>query len=121
MPDNYITLAGADEKGSVNISEDVIAVICAEAIAEVDGVAGQATSVGAELQELFGKKNLSKGVKVSFEDGEIVLDTLILVRYGEGISAVATRVQESVISAIESMTGMKPRVNVHVSGVAFEK
>ena len=30
--------------------------------------------------------------------------------------------QESVTSAVESMTGMgKPIVNVHVSGVAFDK
>jgi len=119
MPDNYISIP--DENGSINISEDVIAVICSEAIAEVDGVASQASTVGGELQELFGKKHISKGVKVSFENGEIILDTLVMVRYGVGISALAAKVQDAVITAVESMTGIRPRVNVHVSGVAFDK
>lgn len=119
MPDNYISIP--DENGSINISEDVIAVICSEAISEVEGAAGPATTVGGELQELFGKKTLSKGVKVTFEDGGVILDTLIMVRYGASVAAVASKVQETVIGAVESMTGIKPRVNVHVSGIAFDK
>jgi uncharacterized alkaline shock family protein YloU len=118
MPDNYITATG--EKGAINISEDVISVVIGAAISEVDGVAGMAGSVGGELAEFFGKKSLSKGVKVAFEDGRIITDVIILVRYGCNIVSVAKKVQEEVVSAIESMTGMTAEVNVRVSGVAFD-
>ena len=114
MPENYITCQ--DEKGSINISEDVVAAMVRAAITEVDGVAGVATSTGTELAELLGIKSAAKGIKVQ------IVDTIITVRYGCSVVAVAKAVQESVTSAVESMTGMgKPIVNVHVSGVAFDK
>ena len=113
MPENYITCQ--DEKGSINISEDVVAAMVRAAITEVDGVAGVATSTGTELAELL-------GIKVQIVDGTMTVDTIITVRYGCSVVAVAKAVQESVTSAVESMTGMgKPIVNVHVSGVAFDK
>ena len=114
MPENYITCQ--DEKGSINISEDVVAAMVRAAITEVDGVAGIATSAGTELAELLGIKSAAKGIKVQ------MVDTIITVRYGCSVVAVARAVQESVTSAVESMTGIgKPIVNVHVSGVAFDK
>ena len=117
MPENYITCQ--DEKGSINISEDVVAAMVRAAITEVDGVAGVATSTGTELAELLGIKSAAKGIKVQIVDGTM---TVITVRYGCSVVAVAKAVQESVTSAVESMTGMgKPIVNVHVSGVAFDK
>ena len=120
MPENYITCQ--DEKGSINISEDVVAAMVRAAITEVDGVAGVATSTGTELAELLGIKSAAKGIKVQIVDGTMTVDTIITVRYGCSVVAVAKAVQESVTSAVESMTGMgKPIVNVHVSGVAFDK
>ena len=120
MPENYITCQ--DEKGSINIPEDVVAAMVRAAITEVDGVAGVATSTGTELAELLGIKSAAKGIKVQIVDGTMTVDTIITVRYGCSVVAVAKAVQESVTSAVESMTGMgKPIVNVHVSGVAFDK
>ena len=117
MPENYITCQ--DEKGSINISEDVVAAMVRAAITEVDGVAGIATSAGTELAELLGIKS---AIKVQIVDGTMTVDTIITVRYGCSVVAVARAVQESVTSAVESMTGIgKPIVNVHVSGVAFDK
>ena len=111
-----------DEKGSINISEDVVAAMVRAAITEVDGVAGIATSAGTELAELLGIKSAAKGIKVQIVDGTMTVDTIITVRYGCSVVAVARAVQESVTSAVESMTGIgKPIVNVHVSGVAFDK
>ena len=67
-------------------------------------------------------KSAAKGIKVQIVDGTMTVDTIITVRYGCSVVAVAKAVQESVTSAVESMTGMgKPIVNVHVSGVAFDK
>ena len=104
MPENYITCQ--DEKGSINISEDVVAAMVRAAITEVDGVAGIATSAGTELAELLGIKSAAKGIKVQIVDGTMTVDTIITVRYGCSVVAVARAVQESVTSAVESMTGI---------------
>lgn len=120
MTANYISWQ--EERGSVNISEDVIVSMVRAAINEIDGVASLSNSAGNELAELLGIKSVSKGVKAQIKDGVIYVDTIIMVRYGANVVSVAKEVQETVTAAIESMTGMgTPVVNVHVSGVAFDK
>lgn len=117
MADNYIT--AETEKGRINISDDVIAVIVAAAIAEVDGVSGLSNTVGTELAEMIGRRSVSKGVKVAIEDDGITVDVLILVTFGCVITDTAKKAQEAVVAAIESMIGVSPKVNVHVSGVSY--
>ena len=61
-------------------------------------------------------------MKIAAENGQAVIDILIMVRYGSNVVSVAKQVQDTVTGAVESMTGMgAPVVNVHVSGVAFDK
>ena len=55
------------------------------------------------------------------ENGEVTVDLVILVRYGFGVTVVAKKVQEQVAASVESMTGLKVRVNVHVTGISFDK
>lgn len=119
MPENYIEIES--ENGSVNISADVIGVIASAAVAEVDGVAGFGSTVGGEIYEFLGKKPTAKGNRVTFEDGKIIIDLTVMVRYGCGIAKIAGQAQTAVINAVESMTGVKPSVNIHVTGVAFSK
>ena len=64
MGENYITCR--EEKGSINISEDVIISMVRSVLSEVEGVAGLSNTAGAELAELIGLKSVSKGVKVQF-------------------------------------------------------
>ena len=120
MGDNYISCKA--ENGSINISEDVISTMVRTAITEIDGVAGISNTAGAELAELIGIKTVSKGIKVQIVDNTIKVDAVILVRYGCNIVNVAKEVQNSVTEAVQAITGIdKAEVNVHVSGVAFEK
>ena len=57
-----------------------------------------------------------------FVDSRIVVDAIITVMYGRNIVNVAKAVQEKVMSVVQSTTGIESaEVNVHVSGVAFEK
>ena len=107
---------------SINISEDVISSMVRTAVSEVEGVAGLSNTAGAEIAELIGLKSVTKGVKVQFRDDCIVVDTIITVRYGCKTVEVARNVQEKVLNVIQSTTGFeKAEVNVHVSGIAFEK
>ena len=118
MPDNYISINS--EKGSVNISEDVLAVIAGAAISEVEGVAGLSNTVGGEFYELLGKKP-GKGVRAVVDGESITVNITAMICYGYSIAKVASEAQNAVISAVEAMTGITPVVNVHVSGVAFDK
>ena len=120
MGDNYISCQL--EKGSINISEEVITGVVKSAISEVEGVAGLSYTAGAELAELIGLKSVSKGVKVQFVDDKIVVDVIINVLYGCNIVQVAREVQDKIMSLVQASTGIeKAEVNVHVSGISFDK
>ena len=120
MSENYITCQ--EENGSINISEDVIAGMVRSAVMDVEGVAGLSNTAGAEIAELIGIKTLTRGVKVQFINDRVVVDTIITVSYGSNIVHVARNVQEKVINTVSAATGIqKAEVNVHVSGIAFDK
>lgn len=119
MAENYITKQEA--KGTINISEDVIAVMVSAAVLEVDGVAGFGIAATPELVELFGRKTNTKGLKIRFIDDKVTIDVMVNVKLGGSITDIALRVQEAVCREVESVTGMSAVVNVHVTGVAFDK
>jgi len=112
-----------NEKGAINISNEVIASIAGIAAAEVEGVSGMAGSVAAGIVEKLGaKKNPQKGVKVTVTDEGATIDVMIIVAFGVRIPELSWEVQENVKSSVESMTGIDVlAVNVMVEGVSFEK
>ena len=112
MGENYITCR--EEKGSINISEDVIISMVRSVLSEVEGVAGLSNTAGAELAELIGLKSVSKGVKVQFEDGRVVVDIIITVVYGCNIVNVAKAVQDKILSVVQATTGIE---NAEVTAV----
>ncbi len=119
MSDTYFTIQ--DEKGSINISEDVIAAITGNALSEMEGIAAFSNTAGSELGELIGLKSVSKGVRVSFADGAITIDVTVMLHYGENITGTCKKAQDAIAVAVESITGVRPVVNVRVSGISFEK
>lgn len=120
MGENYITCY--DKNGSINISEEVIGSVIKAAVAEVEGVAGLSNTSGAELVELIGLKSLAKGIKVRFVDAKVIVDVIINVTYGCNIVEIAKNVQDKVLNVVQTATGINDvEVNVHVSGVAFDK
>lgn len=51
-----------------------------------------------------------------------MVDLIITVSYGRNIVGVAKSVQEKVMNIVQSTTGIEQaEVNVHVSGIAFDK
>ncbi len=114
---DYVT--HPDEKGSVNISEEVIAVIAANAALDTEGVCSLSTAAG---KESLGKRSSLRGVRLIVEDEVIVVDIWIVAKMGVSVSGTAMKVQEAVASNIESMTGFSvSEVNVHVTGVALDR
>ena len=120
MGENYITCY--DKNGSINISEEVVGSVIKAAVAEIEGVAGLSNTSGAELVELIGLKSLGKGIKIRFVDGKVIVDVIINVTYGCNIVEIARNVQDKVLNVVQTATGISDvEVNVHVSGVAFDK
>ena len=112
----------SDELGNIHISEEVLAVIAAAAVLEVEGFGGLAANLGTDLAELLGKKNLSRGIHIQVEEETVTVDLSILVKDGYTIPGVARAVHEAVASSIEATSGLPvAAVNVNVGGVVFEK
>ena len=112
----------AQKTGSVNISNDVVSIVASLAASSVKGVSGMVSSMSGGIAELLGKKNMSKGVKVSVSDKDVTLNLSIIVEYGAKIPDVAWEIQEKVKSEVEAMTGLNViAVNVSVEGVNVPK
>lgn len=121
MGENKEYISHIEEKGNINIAEDVLVTLVADAAVEADGVAGLAVSPGKDVTELLGKKNINHGIKVQMEDEQLIIDVCVLVRLGKSITAVGSCVQNKVIQVIESTTGFAVKtVNVHISGIVLK-
>lgn len=108
--------------GNIRISEEVIASIAALAAGDVEGVAALSQSAGMDIGDFLGKKPLTRGVKIQFDEQGVGVDLFVLMRYGIVIHETAKKIQDDVANAIESMTGMTVTgVNVTVTGISFEK
>jgi uncharacterized alkaline shock family protein YloU len=115
-----IVETAVDNSGTVKIANDVVATIASLAAVEVSGVAGMSGGVVGGIVELLGKKNMTKGVKVEVGTEKADLDIYIVVEFGVAIQKVAQDVQNSVKTAVETMTGLKADIiNIHVQGVTF--
>lgn len=108
------------DKGTFNISDDVIAGIVRPAVIEVEGVDDLASAAGSGIAEYIGLSMNSRGIKVRFAEDRITVDVIITVKYGCNVVDIAKKVQTSVLSAVQSMTGFENvTVNVNVAGIAF--
>ncbi len=107
-----------DNEGNVCISNDVVATIASITAKSVEGVAGMFGSLTGGFAELLGRKNPSKGVKVTIADKEVTIDMSVVVEYGVKIPEVAWEIQEKTKNEVEAMTGLDVvAVNVNVEGV----
>jgi uncharacterized alkaline shock family protein YloU len=109
--------------GIVKISDEVVGVIAGLATTEIKGVVGMSANlVGGITQILTGKKNLSKGVKVSVGENSATIDLFVVVEYGVNIPGVSKQVQDNVKKTVEAMTGLVvSAVNIHVQNVVIPK
>lgn len=111
-----------DEMGVIHIADEVLAVIAASAALEVEGVSSLAANLSTDLAELMGRKVYSKGVRLSVDEGKVMLDISILIKYGYSIPDVAKKVQDAVIAAVTDTSGMEvSQVNIQVAGVSFPR
>ena len=119
---NNTTNPEIQENGNVNIADEVISVIASLAASEVKGVSGMVGGISGGIAELLGKKNLSKGVKLTANEDEVTVDLSIIGEYGVKIPDVAWELQKKVKNEVEAMTGLNVvGVNISVDGVNVPK
>ena len=111
----------ADENGSINISEDVIAAIVAAAATEVKGVYSLYYSANKEATLKISRKEISKSVKLEINEDDIGVSVYILLAKSHSANEVGLDVQKAVMSAVEDAAGVRVReVNVHICGVVLK-
>ena len=110
------------ELGVIQIADEVVAIIAGLAATEVEGVSSMAGNITNELVAKLGMKNLAKGVKVELLDNSVIIVVAINVAFGTSVPEVSRKVQEKIISAVETMTGLTvAEVNVKIAGIDMEK
>ena len=102
--------------GTVQIADDVVAMIASLATTEVDGVSAMAGNITNELMSKVGVKNLE------VQDKNVTVDLAVTMEYGYNIPATCQAVQQKVKNAIENMTGLTcSDVNIRIAGVNMKK
>ena len=125
MSENDKSLIELEENeaiGEVKIADEVVAAIAAIAATEVAGVASLAGNATNEMLGKLGMKNLSRGVKVSVEEGHVSVDLSLVMKYGYSIPVVSAKVQDKVKETIDNMTGLSVLdVNIKIADVELEE
>ncbi|SDZ03337.1 Asp23/Gls24 family envelope stress response protein [Thermoactinomyces sp. DSM 45892] len=105
--------------GKVEIAPEVLQVISGLAATQVKGVIGLSGSVVENFNQLIGRKNLRQGITVNLDESTTIEASLV-VEYGVSIPEVGKQVQESIKSAVETMTGIEvDQIVVRVEGIKF--
>lgn len=111
-----------NETGKIKIADNVAASIANLAAQEVDGVIKVIGSATSSISEMFGRKNLAKGVKVNMDEEGTNIELSLVILHGVNIVKLAEEVQNNVKEAVESMTGIKVKdVDVTISDIIFEE
>ncbi|MBP3352286.1 MAG: Asp23/Gls24 family envelope stress response protein [Lachnospiraceae bacterium] len=113
-----VILQNDENKGQVQIADDVVAMIASLAATEVKGVHALAGNITNELMSKVGVKKLTKGVKVEVVENNVTINLAVTMEYGYNIPSTCTKVQDKVKTAVENMTGLNcTDVNIRIIGV----
>lgn len=117
-----VNIEDEDTVAKVQISDHVVAVIAGVAATEVTGVVSLVGNITNEIVTKMGFNLLSKGIKVKMLSDTVFVDVTVNIDSGCTVPAVCKEVQEKVVSAIETMTGLSvAEVNVNVADVTINK
>ena len=104
--------------GSVQIADDVVAMIAALAASETDGVSNVGNTYTSELMSKVGVHDKTMGVKVDIRENIVRVSLAITIMNGFAIPDISQQVQKKVKNSVENMTGMTVKsVNVRVIDV----
>ena len=108
--------------GNITFATEVLEIIAGVAACDIPGVAGMSGGFKEGIADMLGRKNFTKGIKVTKTEDSLVVDIQIIVEYGVIVPDVCANIQKSVSEAITTMTGLKiTAINIAVQGVRFKE
>lgn len=103
------------ELGRVSIDNNVIASIAGAVANKCYGVVGMAAKSKKDgIVSLLKQDNMAKGIKITGENGGIVVEMHIIVEYGVNIKAICDSIVHNVEYKLEKNVGLKVAA-VHVT------
>jgi len=111
-PENKINL------GAIQVHTNVLADICAAAIADIDGVTLFRNDYKEGFLSLFGiRRNTAVDVRVD-PSGHVSLVVRVDLRYGLNLAETSRHIQDAVMTAVEKMADINLRdVDVSIQGI----
>lgn len=108
--------------GRIDISKAAVATIANRAVNQCYGVVGMANkNLVRGLSAILSRDN-RRGIEVTIEEEEIVVDVYVIVEYGTRIRTVAESIQNTVKYHVEKTMGTPVRaVNVYVHGLRLSE
>ena len=105
-------------RGRIEVSPKAIASIAHQALLTCYGVVGTADKdLAAGIATALSRES-KRGIEVSIEDEQIIIDVYVIIEYGTRIAAVAVSVMNVVKFSVERSLGIPvAEVNVHVEGL----
>ena len=105
--------------GTVQIHNNVIAVIAHEAAGRVPGVVELSGTLVDELVDIIGKRQRDHGVRIAVEsENTIIVELTAVLEYGVYIPEVCGKLQMEVRRSIEELTGKRVQaVNISVQSI----
>lgn len=107
-----------DSQGIIDISSAAIATIVSQAVNQSYGVVGMSSKnlVGG-IAQLLSRDN-RRGIEVSVNGDQIVIDIYVIVQHGVRIRTVAESIQQTVKFHVEQALGLPVHaVNIYVQGL----
>ena len=78
-----------DNRADMMITDEVLAIMAGVAASEIKSVYKMSGGFTGGLVEVFGRRNLSKGVKVDTRNDKTVIDLYVIIKYGYRIPEAA--------------------------------
>lgn len=111
-----------NEKGTIEITNEVFTVIAGDAATNCFGVRGMAyKNVKDGIVSLLKRENMSKGVNVTFDGDKVNIDVHIIIEHGVNITAICESIMNEVRYNVERVTRVSVgSVNVKVDSIMAE-
>ena len=108
-----------NERGTVNITNTVIAKIVGYVATKCYGVVGMSTKSGKDgISKLLKHENMDKGIKIKVVGDTVSISLFIIVEYGVNIHAVGETIRSNVKYRVEEMTGLTvDKIDVNVESI----
>ncbi len=104
------------------ISKNALESIVGLATVEIEGVAGLSGTIIENIKDRLSKRQLTKGVNVSVEDGVFLVLLHVVLDYGYVIGDVAKKIQANVKGTLEAMMDIEVKsVDIFVDNINFSK